>query len=62
MFLTKTLLENPNPNSQPTGDALDKKIGTIAAPAVLNLLILPLVGIVDMMWIGRMKDGMPQRV
>lgn len=40
----------------PRGDALDKKIAALALPAVLNLLILPLVGIVDTMWVGRMRE------
>jgi len=42
----------------PCGDALDLKISKLAVPAILNLLILPLVGIVDMMWVGRMQNAL----
>ena len=42
----------------PCNDELDKKITKLAAPAVLNLLILPLVGIIDMMWVGRMNQAL----
>jgi hypothetical protein len=42
----------------PCGDALDAKIGKLAVPAILNLLVIPLVGIVDMMWVGRMQNAL----
>ena len=37
---------------------MDKQISALAVPAVLNLMIVPLVGIVDMMWVGRMNDAL----
>ena len=40
------------------GDALDRQISKLTLPAVLNLLIIPMVGIVDMMWVGRMNDAL----
>ena len=40
----------------PRGDALDKTITKLAVPAVLNFLILPLVGTVDTFWVGRLGD------
>ena len=42
----------------PNGDALDRKIGKLTVPAILNLLVLPLVGIVDTIWVGRMNDAL----
>lgn len=44
--------------AMPSLDALDKKIGMLAVPAILNLLILPLVGAVDTYWVGRMGDAL----
>jgi len=40
------------------GDALDRQISKLTLPAVLNLMIIPMVGIVDMMWVGRMNDAL----
>jgi len=42
----------------PRGDELDKRIFTLALPAVLNFALLPLVGAVDTFWIGRMKNAL----
>ena len=33
--------------SWPCGDALDRRIGLLAIPAILNFMIIPLVGAVD---------------
>jgi Na+-driven multidrug efflux pump len=44
--------------ARPAGDALDRQISKLTLPAVLNLLIIPMVGIVDMMWVGRMNDAL----
>ena len=46
-----------SPPVWPNGDALDRKIGKLTGPAILNLLVLPLVGIVDAIWVGRMKNA-----
>ena len=40
----------------PCGDDLDKKIFSIAVPAVVNFMLLPLVGAVDTFWVGQMKE------
>ena len=40
----------------PRGDALDSTITKLAVPAVLNFLILPLVGTVDTLWVGKLGD------
>ena len=40
----------------PRGDALDGTITKLAVPAVLNFLILPLVGTVDTLWVGKLGD------
>lgn len=37
---------------------LDAKILKIAAPAVLNFAIIPLVGAVDTYWVGRMRNAL----
>ena len=42
----------------PCGDALDRKIIDIALPAVANFMILPLVGAVDTLWVGRMGNAL----
>ena len=42
---------------RPRGDALDKKIVKLALPAALNFLILPLVGTVDTLWVGRLGQA-----
>lgn len=45
-------------NSWPCGDALDKRIMTLALPAMLNLAIMPLVGAVDTFFVGRMGSAL----
>ncbi|KAH8071538.1 hypothetical protein JL720_11423 [Aureococcus anophagefferens] len=44
------------PGALPRGDALDGTILKLAVPAVLNFVILPLVGTVDTLWVGRLGD------
>ena len=51
------LLTVPIP-SFPNGDKLDKQILTMALPALLNFLIIPLVGAADTFWVGRMKNAL----
>ena len=46
------------PPALPCADALDKRIFTLALPAVVNFAILPLVGAVDTLWVGRMGDAL----
>jgi len=48
----------PPKSALPCGDALDRRILTLAIPAVLNFAILPLVGAVDTFWVGRMKEAL----
>lgn len=38
----------------PANDALDKQIMKLFVPAMLNFLIIPFVGAVDVFWVGRM--------
>jgi Na+-driven multidrug efflux pump len=40
------------------GDALDKRILQLALPAILNNMIIPLVGAADTFWVGRMKNAL----
>mmetsp|Transcript_7692 Transcript_7692/g.13003 ORF Transcript_7692/g.13003 Transcript_7692/m.13003 type:complete len:513 (-) Transcript_7692:228-1766(-) len=42
----------------PCGDELDKKILTLAFPALLNFAIFPLVGAADTFWVGRMRNAL----
>jgi len=42
----------------PRGDKLDKKIIGIAVPTILNFAIAPLVGAIDLFWVGRMGDAL----
>lgn len=42
----------------PCGDELDKRILSLAIPAVANFMILPLVGAVDTFWVGRMGNAL----
>ena len=37
---------------------LDKKIIRLAGPAILNFMIIPLVGAVDTYWVGRMSNAL----
>ena len=52
----------PLPNNPikvlPCGDELDKRIISLAVPAVANFMILPLVGAVDTFWVGRMGNAL----
>lgn len=45
------------PSVLPRGDALDGTIFRLAVPAVLNFVILPLVGTVDTLWVGKLGDA-----
>ena len=38
----------------PANDALDKQILKLFVPAMLNFLIIPFVGAIDVFWVGRM--------
>ncbi|KAL3892942.1 MAG: hypothetical protein SGPRY_014631, partial [Prymnesium sp.] len=42
----------------PCGDELDKRIFSLALPAVANFMILPLTGATDLFWVGRMGDAL----
>lgn len=42
----------------PCGDVLDRKILNLAIPAILNLMIIPLLGAVDMYFIGKMNNAL----
>ncbi|KAJ1441113.1 mate-domain-containing protein [Ochromonadaceae sp. CCMP2298] len=42
----------------PCGDELDKRIMSLALPAVLNFAIFPLVGAADTFWVGRMSNAL----
>ena len=42
----------------PRRDALDKQILGIALPSIANLAVIPVVGAVDTLWIGRMGDAL----
>ena len=46
-----------SPDAIPRNDALDKVILGLFVPAVLNFLIIPLVGAVDVFWVGRLGDA-----
>ena len=39
-----------------TNAELDKEIIKLWFPAVLNLMMIPLVGAVDVFWVGRLND------
>lgn len=41
----------------PANDAIDKQILKLFIPAMLNFLIIPLVGAVDVFWVGRMGSA-----
>jgi len=43
--------------SLPRGDDLDKIILRLTVPAILNFLILPFTGAVDLFWIGKFGDA-----
>ena len=44
-------------DATPRNDALDKVIVSLFVPAMLNFLIIPLVGAVDVFWVGRLEDA-----
>ena len=44
-------------DATPRNDALDKLIISLFVPAMLNFLIIPLVGAVDVFWVGRLEDA-----
>ncbi len=45
-------------SARPSGDELDKRIIALAIPAIVNFAIVPLVGAVDTMFVGRMKNAL----
>jgi len=51
--------ENPcKPHTWPCGDVLDQRIFALALPAILNFLILPLTGTIDLFFIGRLGSAL----
>lgn len=44
--------------SFPRWDQLDRRIAGIALPSAINLLIFPLVSLVDTYWVGQMGDAL----
>ena len=44
-------------DAMPANDALDKQILKLFVPAMLNFLIIPMVGAVDVFWVGRMGSA-----
>jgi len=44
-------------NAWPRGDDLDKRIISLTIPGILNLMLLPLVGLVDTYWVGRLGNA-----
>lgn len=44
-------------DAMPANDDIDKQILKLFIPAMLNFLIIPLVGAVDVFWIGRMGSA-----
>ena len=51
--------EPPKPiKAFPCGDDLDKRITTLAVPALLNFLILPITGAVDLLFIGQLGEAL----
>jgi len=42
----------------PCGDILDRQIFALAFPAIINFAVVPLVGAVDMFFIGRMNNAL----
>ena len=56
--LPKVPPSSPKISLWPCGDELDKRILGLAVPAVLNFAIIPLVGVVDTFWVGRMSNAL----
>ena len=48
----------PAPAVFPCGDELDRRIGSLALPAVLNFLILPITQSVDLFFIGQLGSAL----
>jgi Na+-driven multidrug efflux pump len=46
------------PRSMPCGDALDRKIASLALPAIASFLILPITSATDLFWVGRMGEAL----
>ena len=46
------------PGIFPCGDALDQRICKLAIPALLNFLILPVTGTIDLLYIGRLGSAL----
>lgn len=44
-------------DATPRNDALDRTILALFVPAMLNFLIIPLVGAVDVFWVGKLGDA-----
>mgnify|MGYP003685618467 CR=1 FL=1 len=42
----------------PSGDALDRKITSLALPAIVSFLILPISQATDLFWVGRMGEAL----
>jgi MATE family multidrug resistance protein len=60
---TSIVGEQPAPTGKkirkwPCGDELDRKILTLAFPALVNFAIFPLVGAADTFWVGRMGNAL----
>lgn len=49
---------SPSPTVLPRFDSLDRKILLISLPAILNFAINPLVGAIDLFWVGRMSSAL----
>ncbi|EOD40175.1 hypothetical protein EMIHUDRAFT_223050 [Emiliania huxleyi CCMP1516] len=48
----------PKPGAKPCGDDLDRRIASLAGPAVLSFLILPIAQATDLFWVGRMGEAL----
>ena len=44
-------------DAMPANDALDKQILKLFVPAMLNFLVIPFVGAIDVFWVGRMGSA-----
>ena len=40
------------------GDELDKRIASLALPAVVSFMILPIAQATDLFWVGRMGEAL----
>jgi len=50
--------ENSTPGLMPCGDALDRKISILALPAMVNFLLSPISGSVDLYFIGKLGSAL----